>query len=119
MSKSNAEVTALKDQAFELVATSRKRLQSGAVDLAPVETGVRNFCEALAAMPLEDARPFAQDLHALSEEMNLLERDLKQSRDAVQQQLAELGRHNKAQVAYKKTDGIGEKFFAPDAEDKP
>lgn len=110
-------IESLRDAVFAMVENSRAQLQSGMVDLSPVENAVREYCSALSAMPLEDARSHSQDLHKLSETMILLEDDLQRARFLVQQRLTELGRVRRADAAYKKTDGIGEVFFLPESEE--
>jgi hypothetical protein len=118
VSISGSEINVLRNNVLELLATSRLQLRGGMVDLSPVEVSIRTYCEAIAALPLETARQYAPDLQAITEKMNALEHELKQARDTVQQKLSELGQHHKAHVAYKKSDGIGEKRVAPDdAED--
>lgn len=112
----SASIESLRDTVFTLVEDSRIQLQSGMVDLSPIEAAVRDYCSALSAMPLEDARSHSQDLQKLSEAMILLEDDLQRARFLVQQRLTELGRVRRADAAYKKTDGIGEVFYPPEGD---
>ena len=114
----SADIGTLKNDVFERVAASREQLAQGHVDLTPVETSVRAYCEGLSALPIEGGRLHTDDLHALSEAMNMLEEALKTARDQVKEQLTELNQHRKAHKAYLKSDGIGEVYFAPDPEDK-
>lgn len=101
------EVTALRNNVFELVSTSRRLLQEGMVDISPVENGVRAYCEAVASLSKEEAKTHSEDLAKLTQEMAALEQDLKQAYEVVQRKLTELGQHHKANIAYKKVTGNG------------
>lgn len=112
----NADIPGLRSSVFELVETSRRQLEGGMVDLSPVEEAVREYCTALSALPLDEARAHADDLRSLMEEMGRLEEELQRARFVVQQRLTELGRAQKADAAYRKTDGIGEVYYLPEGD---
>lgn len=114
MTDRKRDIERLKSNAFEQVATSRLQLRGGMVDLSSVEDAVRAYCSALSEKNPEEWGPeHGVYLHELQEQMNLLEVDLRKARDAIQEKLASLNQHNKANSAYKKTDNIGTKLPYP------
>lgn len=97
------DVNIIRDNVFELVASSRRALQQGMVDISPVEHGVRAYCEAVAGLSKDDAKLHSDDLSRLTREISELEKDLKAAYEQVQRKLTELGQHQKAHTAYKKS----------------
>ena len=114
----NSEIETLQQTVFELIHTSREQLKDGMVDLSPIEVSVRSYCEALQALPVEEASAYAPVLRDLAEKMHLLEDDLQRARWAVQQQLTSLNRIKTAEMAYRKTDHMGEVLPLPINEDE-
>ncbi len=99
------DVNAIRDNVFDLVAASRRALQQGMVDISPVEHSVRAYCEAVAGLSKDEARQHSADLTRLTSEITELEKDLKDAYEQVQRKLTELGQHQKAHTAYKKSTG--------------
>jgi Mating-type protein beta 1 len=111
-------ILTLQQNVFSLVEEGRQALQQGMVDLAPIEVAVRAFCEALQALPLEEAKEFAPTLRQLSENMHVLEDELQRARWAVQQQLTNLNRIRQAETAYRTTDSMGEVIRLPGSDEE-
>lgn len=105
MSQPENDVNAIRDNVFELVSSSRRMLQQGMVDISPVEHGVRAYCEAVSSLSKDEARQHSADLTRLTNEITELEKDLKAAYEVVQRKLTELGQHQKAHTAYKKSTG--------------
>lgn len=114
-----SDILTLEKSVFDLVEASRLQLADGMVDLSPVEGAVRSYCEALQAMPLDEAKQHSAKLSELSEAMRQLEHDLQRARFSVQQQLANLNRVRAAEVAYRKSDQMGEVPMPPEEDDLP
>lgn len=118
MKDGQQDILALQQSVFSCISTSRERLRQGMVDISGVEAAVRGYCEALAALPLEEGRGYVESLQQLTEAMNALEDELQRARAKVQQELTSLSHQQKAHSAYIKTDGIGEKYIAPTSPDE-
>jgi len=102
-----ASAKALKNAVFEQVAQYRRSLGEGRTDLSGLEDGVSAYCDAVAALPRDEARLHAQDLEALMREISALGEALKAAREGIRMELAALGRLKQANVAYSKSDAIG------------
>lgn len=111
------DIMAIRDDVFTVVELCRKQLAHGMVDLSLVEQVVKEYCQAISTLPTEKGREHIADLQALSQQMNVLETSLKEARNEVSLKLKELNAIKKADVAYKKTDGIGIKHFMTDEGD--
>ena len=65
-------------KASSLVLTARRLLSGGAlVDLSALEQRVRDLCQAVQQMPIEDARDLEQDLQGLIRRLDQLAGDLR------------------------------------------
>jgi hypothetical protein len=106
----------LKKKVFELITESRAALRHGEVDITGVEKAVRVYCEALAAMPIDEGRLHAGELELLMKEITALGDELVASREKVRIQLESLGKMKQANVAYQKSDKIGEKHIKKETE---
>jgi len=113
---SPASPEALKETVIELIAECRRRLTSGWADVTEVERGVRAYCEVLTALPAEEGRHHIKDLEAMMQAVTLLGDELVAARDTVRHELGALGRVRQANVAYQKSDAIGEKYEKKESE---
>jgi regulator of replication initiation timing len=103
----NVSAKKLKEAVFKQVAEYRQGLSEGLTDISGLEDGVRSYCEAVAALPVEEGRLHAQDLSDLTREVAALGAELKEAHAGVRSELAGLGRLRQANVAYSKSDAIG------------
>lgn len=113
----SASVLTLRDKVFSQVDAFTAQLGEGSVDLAPVEASIRTYCEAISALPKEDARTHAGDLLQLEGKMRKLREALEYNRREIMQHLGTLTSHRRANTAYRKSDGIGEVYQPPEEGD--
>lgn len=96
----------LRKSAFDLIQECRDKLEAGTIDMSGVESSVRNYCESIAQLPLEEGMLHKDDLTLLMAEITKLGEELIVARDTVQTELGKLERMRKASVAYQHSDGI-------------
>jgi hypothetical protein len=107
----------LKMAVLELIGECRHHLKEGAiVDMSEVERGIRTYCSAVAKLPLEEGRTHADDLNMLMEEVNGLNQDMVEAREALRVELEALEKLKQANTAYKKSDAIAGKHKKPEEE---
>jgi len=116
MTKAHISPPLLKQAVFELITECRQRLTQGQVDVSEVERSVRAYCEAVAALPVDQGRAHTQDLTDLMTMVTTLSDELVLARNAVNAELRALDNLKKANVAYQKSDSIGEKKYTNESD---
>lgn len=106
MTATAASPEALRDKAFYLVTTCRENLKAGNVDTSGIEESIRAYCESIAALPKEDGKLHQQDLNDLMQLIITLGEELVAAQNEVKRELGNLEDRRKANVAYKKSDGM-------------
>ncbi|MEI6730680.1 MAG: hypothetical protein WCL30_05415 [Pseudomonadota bacterium] len=94
----------LKKAVFELVEDCREKLRNGIVEVADVEQSVRVYCEAIAALPLEEGQKHREDLQHLMSEITKLGEELLIERQIVLEKISSLELLRKANNAYNKPE---------------
>ena len=97
----------LRKSVFDLINECRQNLHDGTVDVSQVESGVRAYCESIAALPLEEGRVHKEALNELMQLISILGEELTEARDSVKEELSRLENLRKAHIAYKNFDGVG------------
>lgn len=104
----------LKKAAFDLVNKCLDDVKNGVVDVSEVESSVRNYCESIAELPLEEGMGHSDDLNELMSLVTKLGEELAEAKNSVHSELGRLERMRKANVAYQSPDGIPPRIMAGD-----
>ena len=89
------------DQALEFIAHSRSELKDGkVVVLEGLQLDIKKICEDISALPQDEMAKYSSILGELAEQLKTLEKELREQRMQVQQDIFGLNRKQKALQSY-------------------
>lgn len=95
----------LVDELKDYIETARGYVEKGDfVKLEGLDVQVRDMCDVIAHLTVDEARQFRDELDQIMIELDALQQSFVASRDALGQGLSEVGKHKQASMAYKQSE---------------